>query len=55
MCFQFLLDLLKGEIAAVDPPLSLPQQPVDCFNWVNLSVGIRQVFHIVTFFVDPHA
>ena len=49
---QFPLYFLEGEVAAVDPPLPLSQEPVDCFDGVNLSIGIWQVGKVPIFGVD---
>ena len=55
MLGKLSLHLLEGEVAAVNPPLSLPQQSVHSLDRVDVGVGIWKIGHFEASFVDPHA
>lgn len=55
MVSELFLDLFEGEITSIDPPFSLAKQAMNCFDWVDLSISIRKVGHIISFFMNTHA
>ncbi len=52
--FELLLHLLESKETSVYPSFSLPKQTMHCLNRVNLCIGVRQISHVKSFFMDTH-
>lgn len=51
---HLFLNLLKSKHGAVDPPLSLTHQTIDCLDRIHLSISIRHEQNIELVLMNTH-